>query len=142
MGLLVADHLQPVLDAAQEKIGLGQVACRLFRDPASFGESFKRRDGAAAAELWVATSGDELLGLGEELDIADAAAAELDVVPFDRDGAVALIGMNAPLHCVDVGDGRVVEIFAPDERRELAEELRAQRDIARGDARQFWPKLS
>ena len=25
MGLLVADHLQPVLDAAQEEIGLGEV---------------------------------------------------------------------------------------------------------------------
>ena len=71
-------------------------------------------------ELGVAAAGDELLGLGEELDIADAAAAELDVVPLDRDGAVALIGMHPPLHGVDVGDGREVEIFAPDEGRELA----------------------
>ena len=49
MGLLVADHLQPVLDAAQEKIGLGQVACRLLRDPAAFGEALKRLDRAAAS---------------------------------------------------------------------------------------------
>ncbi len=58
---------------------------------------------------------DELLGLGEELDVADAAAAELDVVALDRDGAMALMRVHPPLHGVDVGDRGEVEIFAPDE---------------------------
>src|SRR4029079_5324788 len=83
----------------------------------------------------VAPSGYRLLCLREELDIADAAAAKLDVVPADRDGAVTLIGMHTPLHRVDIGDGRVIEIFAPDERRKLAQELLARHGIARGDAR-------
>jgi hypothetical protein len=43
-----------------------------------------RRAGAAR----VAAAPDELLGLGEELDLADAAAAELDVVAGDRDRRV------------------------------------------------------
>ena len=51
-------------------------------------------------------AGDQLLGLREELDLADAAAAELDIVALDRDLAVAAIGVDLPLHLVDVGDGR------------------------------------
>ena len=65
----------------------------------------------------MAAAGDELLGLHEELDLADAAAAELDVVALDRDLAMAAIGVDLPLHAVDVGDGGEVEIFAPDEGR-------------------------
>ncbi len=80
-------------------------------------------------------AGDELLGLGEELDVADTAPPELDVVPFHRDGAVALEGMHAPLHGMDVGDGREVEIFPPDEGSELTQELLARLDIAGNDPR-------
>ena len=39
----------------------------------------------AAAQLRLAAAGDQLLRLHEELDLADAAAAELDVVAGDRD---------------------------------------------------------
>ena len=79
----------------------------------------------------MAAAGDQLLGLHEELDLADAAAAELDVVAFDRDLAVAAIGVDLPLHRVDVGDGGEVEILAPDERRELAQQALAGRDDRR-----------
>ena len=78
----------------------------------------------------MAAAGDELLGLHEELDLADAAAAELDVVALDRDLAVTAIGVDLPLHRVDVGDGGEVEIFAPDEGRELREQCLAGGDIA------------
>ena len=98
----------------------------------------------------MAAAGDQLLGLGEELDVADAAAAELDVVPLDRDGAVALIGMHPPLHRVDVGDRREVEIFAPDEGRRAgrrnsspdATSPAAMRALISAARSQFWPKLS
>ena len=75
-------------------------------------------------------AGDELLGLDEELDLADAAAAELDVVALDRDLVVTAIGMDLPLHRVDVGDRGKVEILAPDERREPREQRLAGRDVA------------
>ena len=78
----------------------------------------------------MAAAGDELLGLDEELDLADAAAAELDVVAFDRDLAMAAIGVDLPLHRVDVGDRGEIEIFAPDEGREVAEQRFAGRDVA------------
>ena len=46
--------------------------------------------------LGVASAGDELLGLNEKFDLADAAAAELDVVPLDRDFAVTAVGVDLP----------------------------------------------
>ena len=69
----------------------------------------------------IAAARDQLLGLREKFDLADAAAAELDVVAFDRDLAMAAIGVDLPLHGVHVGDRGEVEIFAPDERRKLVE---------------------
>ena len=130
VGLLVADHLQPILDAAQEQIGLGQLARGFRRNPAPDGQAIEGLDRPPCSELGMTAAGNELLGLDEELDVADAAAPELDVMPLHGDGAVALEGMHAPLHGMDVGDGGEVEIFAPDERRELAQELLAGLDIA------------
>src|SRR5205814_6371571 len=79
-------------------------------------------------------SGDELLGLNEELDLADAAAAQLEIVAFDRDVVMAAIGVDLPLHGVNVGDRRVIEIFAPDERDEIGEKSFPGDDVARTDA--------
>ena len=75
-------------------------------------------------------AGDQLLGLGEELDLADAAAADLDVVAFDRDLALAAIGLHLPLHVVDVGERCEVEMLAPDERRDLGDQRLARLEIA------------
>src|SRR5438128_8360559 len=75
-------------------------------------------------------AGDELLGLHEKLDLADAAAAELDVVAFDRDVLVAAVGVDLPLQRLDVGDGGIVEILPPDEGRELLKDRFARSDVA------------
>jgi hypothetical protein len=63
-----------------------------------------------------------LLGLDEELDLANAAASELDVVARDRDLVVPPHGVDLPLHGMHVGDGGEVEVFAPDERAQVREE--------------------
>src|SRR5262249_25261517 len=135
MRLLVADHLQPVLDAAEKEIGLGHLAGGLARNPAAFSQAIERLYRTASPEFRVAASGNELLGLGEELDIADAASSKLDVVALYGDGAMAFELVHSALHRVDVGDSGVVEIFAPDERRELAQKLLARLAVARSDSR-------
>ncbi len=86
-------------------------------------------------KLRIAPAGDQLLGLREEFDLANAAAAELDVVAFDRDLAVAAIGVDLPLHGVHVGDRGEVEIFAPHEGRQFVEDRLARRDVAGAGAR-------
>ena len=135
MGLLVGHHLQAVLDPAQKIVRRRQFVARRRVDPAVGGERGERGDSAAAAQIVMPATGDELLGLGEKFDLADAAAAELDIVAFDRDLAMAAIGVNLPLHFVNVGNGRVVEIFAPDKRREIAQQLLAGGKIAGTSAR-------
>ena len=90
----------------------------------------ERRQRVAAAQLGMAAAGDELLGLHEELDLADAAAPELDVVALDRDVLVAAVGVDLLLHRLDVGDRREVEILAPDERRQFLEDRLARGDVA------------
>ena len=129
------DHLQPVLDRAQEAIGRLHVVARVGLDPAVFGQLVEGGERVAVAQRRVAAAGDQLLGLGEELDLADAAAADLDVVALDRDLAVAAIGVDLPLHRLHVGDRGEVEIFAPHERRQIVEQRLARRDVAGAGAR-------
>ena len=64
---------------------------------------------------------DQLLGLREELDFADAAAAGLDVVALDRDSPAAAVRVDLALDRVDVLDRRKIEVFAPDKRLQLAQ---------------------
>ena len=128
--LLVGDHLQAMLDRAQDAVGVRQVALHLGLDPAALGELHERRERLRHAQVGLAASGDQLLRLGEELDLADAAAPELDVVARDRDLAEALEGVDLPLHGVNVGDGGEVEVLAPDEGGQLVEEGMTGGEIA------------
>ena len=103
----------------------------------------------ADAQILLAAAGDQLLRLHEELDLADAAAAELDVVTGDADHREAAVRVDLALHRVDVGDGGEVEILAPDERREIGQEHIAggespatARALIMAARSQFWPKLS
>ena len=150
MGLLVRHHLQTVFDTAQKIVSRRQlIACRCV-DPAVGRQHGQRGESTAAAQLGVATAGNELLGLGKKLDLADAATAELDVVTFDRDLAMAAIGVDLPLHFVDVGDGGEIEIFPPDERRRDQASSRSPAARSPAQARalisaarsQFCPRLS
>ena len=115
--LLVAHHLQPVLDHAQEDIRLVQLRTYRFVDPALLGERSQHFARARAAKRRVAPTGDQLLRLHEELDLADAAAPALDVVAGDGDRAMPAMRVHLALDRMDVGDRREVEVPAPDERR-------------------------
>ena len=144
--LFVGDHLQPVFEPAQEDVGGGEIGDRLGGNPLLGMELPEHVERARAAHRRAAAAEDELLGLDEELDLADAAAAELEVVAGHGDQFVTARGVDLPLHRMDVGDRRVVEIFAPDERRELGEEARAEVEIAGGgprlDHRRAFPVLA
>src|SRR5262249_8579566 len=78
----------------------------------------------------VPSGGDQLLGLDEEFDLANATPSEFYVVALDRDLAMASIGMDLLLHFMDIRNRGVIEIFAPDEWREIAEKLFAGGDVA------------
>ncbi len=129
--LLVGDHLQAMFDSPQERIGLAQVVDRLRADPLVGAKPLEHVERARPAHLQTAAAENELLRLDEKLDLADAASPELDVVAGYDDLLVAAHGVDLALHGVDVGDRRIVEILAPDERREVGEKTIAQRKVAR-----------
>ena len=130
MGLLVRDHLQPVLDLAQKLVGFGQFLARLKRDPVAGRENLQRVQRGAHPQLRMTAAGNQLLCLREKLDLADAAAADLDVMALDRDLALAAIGLHLPLHVMDVGQCRKIQMLAPDERREFGDQRLARFGVA------------
>src|SRR5215469_17726678 len=81
------------------------------------------------------SAGDQLLGLDKEFDLANATPSELYVVAFDGDFAMTSIGMDLPLHFMNIRNRGVIEIFAPDEWRQIAEKLFAGADVAGASAR-------
>src|SRR5262249_48994049 len=99
--LLVVDHLQAMLDDAQETIGLDHVFGDLERRAAGARERAQRVAGAARAQTRVAAPEDQLLGLRKEFDLANAAAPELHIVTGDGDIAGAAMGVDLPLDRVD-----------------------------------------
>ena len=121
MGLRVVDHLQPVLEAAQETIIVDQLRRGRGIDPAGSREPAERLAGRADAQLLQSPAPDQLLRLGEEFDLPNPPAAGLDVVPFHRDFSAAAVRVDLALDRVDVLDGCEVEVFPPDERLQLAQ---------------------
>jgi hypothetical protein len=122
LGLLVGHHLEAVLQAAQGAVGPGQLGRGRGLDPAALGQEGQRPAGLRHAQLGHAPAQHELLRLGEELDLADAAAPDLQVVARHLDRGEAAVGVDLALDRVDVADRGVVEVLAPDERDEAAQE--------------------
>src|SRR5262249_53197929 len=129
------DHLQAMLYRAQEAIGLVEIAAHVGRDPTARLQALECHEGLRHAQLRLAAASNELLGLSEELDLADAAAADLDVVPRDGDLAETAKGVDLTLHRVNVGDSGKVEVLAPNERREAGKKTLAGGDVARNGPR-------
>ena len=133
MGLLVLDHLQPMFQRAQIAIVALEFVAGLRRRRgrrATSASSAPCVDGDA--QVGMAPAQDQLLGLGEEFDLADAAAPQLDVVARHRDLAMADMGMDLALDGLDVLDGGEIQIAPPDEGRDgLSGTARRSRDRRR-----------
>src|SRR5271166_4203289 len=123
MRLRVLDHLQPVLETAQEAIIVDQLgSCRRI-DAAGGGEATQRLAGGAGPQLAHPPAPNQLLGLREEFDFADAAATGLDVMPLDGDSSAAAMGVDLTLDRVDILNRGKIEVFPPDERLQLAQKV-------------------
>src|SRR3546814_9334956 len=79
VGLAVVDHLQAMLDSAEQAIGRRQ-ALRLGRgNPSCFCERGERVQRRRRAQARLAPAMDELVHLSEKLDLANAALATLEI---------------------------------------------------------------
>ena len=136
VGLRVADHLKAVLGLAQGAVVLGQLSRGVGGQAVRLGEAGQRVERAAHAQPLVAAAEDELTRLGGELDLADAAGTELEVAARRaHPAAVAAMVADAPHHRVDVLDRGEVEMAAPHERPQPAQERRPRPEIARAGPR-------
>ena len=120
-----------MLDAAKPVIGRAENGRVLGRDMASSRQGIERVTGPLAAQFAVAPAVDELVGLGEELDLANASAAQLDVVARRRGSGSALLFANAAGQLADRVDGPEIEAASPDEGSDMVEKALARSDIAR-----------
>src|SRR5260370_34321768 len=78
MGLLIGDHLQPVLNGPEKAVGRSEVLAGERINPLALRQRFKHVQGAPTAQLGMAAARHQLLGLNEELNFANATTAKLD----------------------------------------------------------------
>ena len=113
MRLLVVALLQAVLDAPQESIRLAEFLHRRRRQQLLAREQRQRLEQAARLQRGLAAAADQLERLHDELDLADAARTELDVVlqlaPLD-------LARDQLLHVAQRLEHAEVEVAAEDER--------------------------
>src|SRR4051812_23241350 len=122
MGLLIGDHLQTMFDAAQESVGGCQFVTRLERDPVACGQNPQGFQGRTCAQLGMPTARDELLRLREELNLPNAAAADLDVMSFDGNLTLTTKRLHLTLHVMNIRERREIQMLAPDKRRNIPEQ--------------------
>ena len=132
VGAAQARELQPVLQTAQEAIGLGEARGVLPTDVAPVDEGLQRRQRGDAAQRRVGTAVHQLQQLHAELDVAQSPGAELDLALGDPLGQVRL---DPAAHRLHVGDEVRPRCRRPDQRRHRRDVGLAQGDVPRGRAR-------
>ena len=121
--LPLGHHLHAVLEPAQRDVGLRQLVAIAAGDEAGVEQPLQGLQGPAHAQVRVAAAVEELQRLDEELDLADAALAELEIDAGSARG-VLLGARLEPAHLVDRLE---VEVLPEDERREPPQRLLAGR---------------
>ncbi len=143
--LLIIDHLQAMFNMAQIAIGGQQIIGNVWARAAQFNQDIDCIAGCRDPQIRQPAAPDQLLCLSEELDLANTAAPDLDVMSGDGHFTMTLDGMDLPLDRMNVLDGGEIEVLAPDEGPQVAQELRASGniagDLARLDHRRPFPVL-
>src|SRR5262249_26940961 len=131
--LQLVENLQPVLDGSQVLVVAREQAAEIGRQVAALGEAEDRLQAVRLAQPRVVASVQKLERLDDELDLADAAASELDVgrlAALGTDGAVDL-----RLHRPDGRDDARVESRTVDGLARQGAEARADGRVAGRDTR-------
>ena len=131
MGLRVVDHLHPMLDGPQQPIGVGELAARRrLVEPAGRSQSRDRVERRRRPHRRIAAAVDHLLDLDEEFDLANAAAAALEIVARPDARPLRKMVADARGDLPNFFDHTEIERAAPDERLDRVEEALPERDVA------------
>ena len=120
MGLLVVEVLDTVLDLAQEDIGLGELGGGLRLHQAVPGQTLQAGERGAGAYLGKLPAAHHQQQLDDELDLADAAARQLDVVGALRStrGTALRLFTDLAVQLAQSLEDAVVEIAPVDKSRD------------------------
>ena len=120
-------QLDPVLEGAQERVGLVQRLAVLAADVAAPGQVGQRAEGRAGADRLVGAAVHQLEQLDGELDVAQPARAQLEL-------AVGVAGRDVlehpPAHRLGVGDETLPLGGPPHHRGDHLDVLLAERQVA------------
>ena len=120
-------QLDPVLEGAEERVGLVELLAVLAADVATLAEAGQRAQRRALAQRRVGPAVHELQELHGELDVAQPARAELDL-PLGLVGRDVVDDPTA--HRLHVGDEAVATGGAPHHRRDHLDVAPAQLEVA------------
>src|SRR6516165_2056064 len=119
----VVHHLQAVFEPAQKAVVVDQRRGGAGIDATDRREPAQRLAGRPDPQLPQPPTPDQLLGLGKEFDLPNAAATGLDIVAFDRDSGAAAMSIDLSLDRVDVLDRGKIQVLAPEKGLQLAKEV-------------------
>ena len=130
MGLLVADHLQPVLQRPVRGVISGERVPRLCINPPGLRKRGKTVNRPPCPQRRVAPAKGKLLRLHEELDLANPAGAELHIVAGQVVSPRQSLGVaDLGADVVDVLQRGEIQMPPPDEGLQPVEKRRARLHI-------------
>src|SRR5262249_18279142 len=120
MGLQCRYDLQLVLDIAQKEVGGGQLARAAAVQVTQSAQALERGQGFGRAQPWITSAIDQDQRLGDELEFADAAIAELDIA---RDQVRrAQLAFDLMFHRPQLAQGLEIQVAAKDKMAQLWEQ--------------------
>src|SRR6266540_336501 len=122
-----------MLDRPQKDQRVAQEATERLREIAALGQPENRAQAVPLAQPRIIAGVEELERLNEELDLADAAAAELDVAALDALGTERLVDLL--LHAADGGDDIGIDARPEHEGPDHLDEPRGHPGVAGAKAR-------
>ena len=122
VGLLVVEVLQPVLEVPQEAIRFRELLRRGAGQQVAAGEQRQNGERGLRPQLGLAPAADQLEHLRDELDLADAAGTELDVV---RDVTALHLAADLAVQVAQGGDRVVIHVPPIDEGQDPFHQLGA-----------------
>ena len=128
MGLKIADHLEPVLEPAQEPVRPSQAVGVGLGDVALVRERAERAKGVRVAKAVVSAPMHDLQQLDGELDVANPAPPSLDLDGLLAAGANVLL--EPDLDLADLLDRLRLQLLRIDERRDAPDEQPSELEIS------------